>query len=146
MFQNGSKIAPQMTPKWLQNRSRGLLESSWSCPGRLEASWGPLGMLLEASGAEKKILGAALERSKRNLKRGFSYLGGQKAPKREPGRAQNGVPNRVRVEKGEITKKRNTSDTKTSILMVQGLQKRVQNGFKIGSRSHLRRGSLRKAS
>ena len=95
---------PKMAPKWLQNRSWSLSESSWSYLGSLEASWGPLGMLLEASGAEKKILGAALGRFKRNLKRGFSYLGGQRTPKTEPGEVQNGVPNRIRVEKGEIAK------------------------------------------
>ena len=48
--------SPQMAPKWLQNRSWSLLESSWSCLGSLEASWRPLGRLLEASRAEKKIL------------------------------------------------------------------------------------------
>ena len=93
-----------MAPKSILEPLRELLELPWQPGGLLEASWEPLGALLEASGAEKKILGAALERSKRNLKRGFSYLGGQRAPKREPGRLQNGVPNRVRVEKGEITK------------------------------------------
>ena len=146
LLQNNSRMAPRMAPKWLENRSRGLLESSWSCLGRLEASWKPLGALLEASGVEKNILRAALGRSKRNLKTGFSYLGSQNASKTEPQRIQNGVQNRVRAEKGEITKKRNTSSTKTSILMVQGLQKRIQNGSKIGSQSHLRRGSPRKAS
>ena len=80
-----------------------LLELSWQPGVLLEASWNAVGALLEASGAEKKILGAALGRSKRNPKTGFSYLRGQKAPKTEPGRVQNGVPNRVLVEKGETT-------------------------------------------
>ena len=87
--------------------SKSLLRASWSPLG---SSWSrknvvgvALGRSWGALGAEKKILGAALGRSKRNLKTGFNYLGGQSAPKREPGSIQNGVPNRVRVEKGEIT-------------------------------------------
>ena len=81
--------------------SKSLLRASRRTLG---ASWRPLGALLEASGAGKKILRAALGRSTRNLKTGFSHLGGQKAPPREPGRVQNGVQNRFRIESGEITK------------------------------------------
>ena len=69
-----------------------------------KASWKPLGTLLEASGAEKKILGAALGRSKRNLKTGFNYLGDQSAPKTEPGSVENRVPEATRVANGETTK------------------------------------------
>ena len=75
----------------------------------LTSSW-PLGALLDASGAEKKILGAALGRSKRNSKRGFSYLGGQKAPKTEPGRVPNRVP--------EATRTKNVSSCKTMFFLM----------------------------
>ena len=59
---------------------------------------------METSGAEKKILGAARECSKRNLKTGFSYLGGQKAWKTEPGRVPNRAPEATPAEEGEIKK------------------------------------------
>ena len=58
----------------------------------------------------------ALDRSERNSNRVVSHLEGQKAPKTEPGRVQNGVQNRIRIENGEITKKHNTSHTKTYLL------------------------------
>ena len=85
----------------------GVLEASWNL-GRLKGnvqgfmgrSWTPLG----TSRGRKKSSRTALGRSKRNSKTGFSHLGGQKAPKREPGRVQNGVQNRLRIESGEITK------------------------------------------
>ena len=83
-----------------------------------------LGALLEASGAEKKTLDrplsalgkisrqvsaeknswTALGRSKRNSKTGFSYLGGQKAPKREAKRVENGVQEATRAENANSSK------------------------------------------
>ena len=81
-----------------------LLELSWQPGVLLEASWNAVGALLEASGAEKKILRTALERSKRNLKTGFSYLGGQRAPKTEPGKVPNRVPEATRAEKTKSQK------------------------------------------
>ena len=44
------------------------------------------------------------------------------------------------------SQKCNTSHTKTLLLKVQGLQNRAQNGVKIGSKSHLRRGDPQNAS
>ena len=58
---------------------------------------------MEASGAEKKILRAALGRSKRNPKTGFSGHRGQKVLKMEPKRVPNRAPESTRAEKGEIT-------------------------------------------
>ena len=43
--QDCSKMAPNSTPKQLQNRSDGLLASSWNCLGSLQASWRPLSSL-----------------------------------------------------------------------------------------------------
>ena len=65
-----------------------LLELSWQAGGLLEASWSALGVLR----GRKKILGAALERAKKNLKTGFSYIGRKKTPKTEPGGLQNEAP------------------------------------------------------
>ena len=80
------------------------------------------------------------------MKTGFGHLGGQKALPREPGRFQNAVPNRVRVDKGEFHRKCMTLCTKTLFSRVQGFQHRSQNRSKIGSHSHLRRGGPQKAS
>ena len=68
----------------------------------MEASWRALGALLEASRAEKKIFRAALGRSKRNLKTGFSHLGGQKAPKRVPKRGPKRGPKATQAQKSDF--------------------------------------------
>ena len=99
-FQHGSKIALESILGPLGE----LLELSWQPGGLLEASWSALGALLDAPGPLQTKLGTALGRPKGTLETGFNDLGGQKAPKTEPVRVQNGVPNRVQVEKGEITK------------------------------------------
>ena len=90
--------------------------------------------------------------SKRKPKTSFSHLGGQKTPQREPEWVQNGVQNRIRTENVEITNC-NTSYTKTSFVMVQGLQNRlksdpepVQNLFQIASSTRRPSQSLLKAS
>ena len=64
-----------MIPESILELIREFLELSWQPGGLLEASW-----------------------------TGFSGLDGQKAPKTEPGRVQNRVPEATRAENGEITK------------------------------------------
>ena len=80
------------------------MESSWSCLGSLEASWKPLGALLEASGAEKSNCETALGRPEATKETRFSKPGGQKAPETEPGSVQNRIPEATRAENGKITK------------------------------------------
>ena len=53
------------------------------------------------------------------------------------------IDSRLEIVKSQ---KCNTSHTRTLFLLVQGLQNRAQNGVKIGSKSHLRRGDPRNAS
>ena len=62
------------------------MELSWQPGGLLEASWNALRALLEASGAQETLLESALGQPKGTLETGFSDLGGQEAPKTEPGR------------------------------------------------------------
>ena len=81
-----------------------LLELSWQPGGLLEASWNALGALLEAFGPQKSNWGSALGRPKGTLETGFNDLGGQKAPKTEPGRIQNGAPEATRAENCKTTK------------------------------------------
>ena len=104
-LRDGSQIAPEWSPSGskiapnsILEPLRELLELSWQPGGLLEASWEPLGALLEASGTEKKISRAAPGRSKRNSKRGFSYLKVQKAPETEPGSVRNRVQEATRAE------------------------------------------------
>ena len=62
---------------------------------RQEASWEPLGALLEALGAEKSNWGAALGRPRGASGRDFTLGGGQKGSP-----AARGVPHRPRVLEG----------------------------------------------
>ena len=81
------------------------MEASWSGLGDLlERSCRPLGALLDGSRSGKKCSGMALGCSKRNSKRVFSHLEGQKAPKTEPGSVPNRVSEATRAEKNEFTK------------------------------------------
>ena len=101
-----------MAPKLLRNGSQrdpgALLEASWEpfgddCPyfAPILPSSEPPGMLLDASGAEKKISWAALGRSKTKLKTGFNSLAVHKAPKTEPKIVPNRAPEATRAENGE---------------------------------------------
>ena len=80
----------------------GALKNAWSCKGGppaadgslLGASWGALGGLR----GRKKVVWTALGRSKANSKRGFSHLGGQKAPEMDAKRVQNRVKEATRAE------------------------------------------------
>ena len=68
----------------------------------LEPCFSPLGALLDGSRAEKKCSCAALGRPKTTSKTVFSHLGGQKAPKTEPGKVPNRAPEATRAENSEI--------------------------------------------
>ena len=81
-----------------------LLELSWQPGGLLEASRNALGSVWEASGAQKTWLGSARGRPTGALETGFSHIGSREAPKTEPGRVPNRVPEATRAEKGETTK------------------------------------------
>ena len=102
-----SKIASLKHPKMVRFGRGGPQSSSQNCSKTggliLTSSW-PLGALLDASGAEKKILGAALGRSKRNLKRGFSYLGAKALPKGSPGDSKMGSQIGSGLEKAKSQK------------------------------------------
>ena len=73
----------------------------------MDASWSGLGELLERSrtalGPKKSPLDRLLA-APVGFPKGFSHLEGQKAPKGGAQTVQNRVQNRVRREKGEITK------------------------------------------
>ena len=77
---NKLQTGVKMGPRWLPG---GLLERS----GR------PLGALLDGPRTAKTCSWTALGRSRRNSKRGFSHLGGQKAPRKEA----KSLPNRAQV-------------------------------------------------
>ena len=91
---NASKIAPKSIPEPL----RELLELCWQPGGLFEASWEPLGALLEGSGAEKSNCETALGRPEATKETRFSKPGGQKAPETEPGSVQNRIPEATRAE------------------------------------------------
>ena len=75
-----------------------------------------------------------------------AILGAKRFPQGSPGgsKMESKIDCGLKVVKSQ--KKSNTSYTKKILLKVQGLQNRAQNGVKIGSKAHLRRGDPRNAS
>ena len=94
-------------------------------------SWTPLGALLEAFGAQKTLLGSALGRPKGTKETGFALPEGQMSAQKGPWRVLKLAPKANQAENGKPTR-----------LSFPG----ARCGSKIGSESHLRRGSPQKAS
>ena len=78
MASNLVKNGANMATKWALE-VLGALEEAWSAKGRLpgmyvallDASWGALGALLEAFGAQNTLLGSALGAAKATKETGF---------------------------------------------------------------------------
>ena len=101
---------------------------------------------MEASGAEKSNCETALGRPEATKETRFSKPGGQKAPETEPGTVQNRIPEAIRAENVISSKTIVFSMKKTMNSEVPGSLFGAQSGSKMGSESHIRRGSLQKTS
>jgi len=128
---------------------RGLLESSWSCPGSLEVSWRPLGALLERSwtppGPFKQSWERLLAGPRAPWRPVSTILGAKRLPKRSPRGSKIESKRRSKL-KTRILQKPRFFQWISLIFEAPGSLFGAKSGSKMRSESHLRRGSLQKAS
>ena len=142
-----------MTPNWSEHGPNmgpgGLLESSWSCPGSLEVSWRPLGALLERSwtppGHFKQSWERLLAAPRAPWRPVSTILGAKRLPKRSPGGSKIESKRRFKL-KTRILQKPWFFQWISLIFEAQGSLLRAKNVSRMGSESHLRRGSALKVS
>ena len=113
--------------------------------GRMRRSWMPLGALLEAFGAQKSNWKRLLDGPRPPRRLVSASPGAKYPPKRSPGGSQIEVQKRP----GLKTAKPGFLTTVAGILMIFEVPDslfRAKNASKMGSESHLRRGSRQKTS
>ena len=117
--------------------------------GLMDASWSGLGDLLERSwtalGPKKSPLDRLLAAPRGFPREVSAILRAKWLPKRSPGGSKIGSRRRLELKTAKSRKIEDVSQN-SLIFKVPGPHFWDQNGSKIGSRSHLRRGSSRKAS
>ena len=102
-LENRPQHDSQTTLKSIPGPLGELLELSWQPGGLLEPSWNALGALLEASGAQKTLLGSALGRPKGTKETGFALPEGQLSAEKGPRKVPKVAPKANQAENGETT-------------------------------------------